>query len=75
MRILWLNWRDIKHPEAGGAEVLTHEVMRRLVRRGYEMTLFCPKVMGRPNDEEIDGINIVRGGGKYTTYGRGAIVL
>ena len=71
MRILWLNWRDIKHPEAGGAEVLTHEVMRRLVQRGYEMTLFCPKVMGRPNDEEIDGINIVRGGGKYTTYGRG----
>jgi glycosyltransferase involved in cell wall biosynthesis len=71
MRILWLNWRDIKHPEAGGAEVLTHEVMRRLVQRGYQMTLFCPQVVGRPNEEEIDGVNIVRDGGKYTTYRRG----
>ena len=71
MRILWFNWRDIKHPEAGGAEVLTHEVMQRLVQRGYKMTLFCPKVQGRPCQEEIDGINVVRQGGKYTVYGRG----
>jgi len=71
MRILWFNWRDIKHPEAGGAEVLTHEIMRRLAQRGYKMTLFCPKVEGRPSQEEIDGINVVREGGKYTVYGRG----
>jgi glycosyltransferase involved in cell wall biosynthesis len=71
MRILWFNWRDIKHPEAGGAEVLTDEIMRRLAQRGYKMTLFCPKVAGRPSQEEIDGINVVREGGKYTVYGRG----
>jgi len=71
MRILWFNWRDIKHPEAGGAEVLTHEVMRRFVKRGYEMTLFCPKVGGRPSEEKIDGVNIVREGGRYTVYGHG----
>lgn len=71
MRILWFNWRDIKHPESGGAEVLTHEIMKRLVQRGYDMTLFCPKVKGRPSEEQIDGVNIVRGGGKYTTYSRG----
>ena len=71
MRILWFNWRDIKHPEAGGAEVLTHEVMRRLVQRGHTMTLFCPQVNGMPSEEQIDGINIVRKGGKYTVYSRG----
>ena len=71
MKILWFNWRDITHPEAGGAEVLTHEVMRRFVERGHDMTLFCPKVIGRPNREIIDGVNIVREGGKYTVYGRG----
>jgi Glycosyltransferase Family 4 len=60
-----------QHPEAGGAEVLTHEVMRRLVQRGYQMTLVCPNVRGRPSQEEIDGINIIREGGKYTTYGLG----
>jgi hypothetical protein len=30
-RTLWLNWRDIKNPAAGGAEVLTHEIGKRLV--------------------------------------------
>lgn len=71
MRILWFNWRDIKHPDSGGAEVLTHEIMKRFVQRGYEMTLFCPRVEGRPNKEEIDGVNIFRDGGKLTTYNRG----
>jgi len=71
MRILWFNWRDIKHPEAGGAEVLTHEVMRRLVQRGHKMTLFCPRVSGVPHEEQIDGINVIRCGGKYTVYSRG----
>lgn len=71
MKILWFNWRDTKHPEAGGAEVLTHEVMKRFVERGYDMTLFCPKVKGLPDREIIDGVNIVREGGKYTVYGRG----
>lgn len=71
MRILWFNWRDIKHPEAGGAEVLTHEVMRRLVQRGHEMTLFCPKVKGRRSEEVIDGVRLVRNGGKYTVYTKG----
>lgn len=39
MRILWLNWKDIRHPEAGGAEVYTHEIAKRLVEKGYEVTL------------------------------------
>jgi len=71
LRILWLNWRDIKHPEAGGAEVLTHEVMQRLAKLGHEMTLFCPKVEGRANSEVIDDVKIERDGGKYTGYGKG----
>ena len=71
MRILWFNWRDICHPDAGGAEVLTHEVMRRLVEHGYDMTLFCPKVNGRSDKEVIDGVKIIREGGKYTVYKKG----
>jgi glycosyltransferase involved in cell wall biosynthesis len=68
MRILWFNWRDIKHPEAGGAEVLTHEVMLRLAKAGYEMTLFCPSVPNGLKREEIDGVEIIRSGGKYSVY-------
>jgi glycosyltransferase involved in cell wall biosynthesis len=70
VRILWLNWRDIKNPEAGGAEVFTHEVMLRLVRKGYQMTLFTSHFLNAPKNEKIDGINVTRDGGKYTVYSK-----
>jgi glycosyltransferase involved in cell wall biosynthesis len=70
VRVLWLNWRDINNPEAGGAEVFTHEVMRRLVKKGYEMTLFTSHFLNALRTERIDGINIIRDGGKYTVYSK-----
>ena len=70
LRILWFNWRDIKHPEAGGAEVFTHEVMHRLVKKGYYPTLFTEKFLNGLPNEEINGVNIIRDGGKYTVYNK-----
>ena len=68
MRILWFNWRDILSPEAGGAEVFTHEVMKRLTKRGYEMTLFTSRFKGCQLNESADGVDIIREGNKYTVY-------
>lgn len=68
MRILWFNWRDIKNPNAGGAEVFTHEVMSRLAKKGYDMTLFTSRISNLLREEKIDGVKIVRGGGKMTVY-------
>jgi glycosyltransferase involved in cell wall biosynthesis len=68
MKILWFNWRDIKHPDAGGAEVFTHQVMQRLAKKGYDLTLFCPKFSNCLATESIDDVKIVRNGGKYTVY-------
>jgi glycosyltransferase involved in cell wall biosynthesis len=68
MRILCVNWRDILNPEAGGAEVYTHEVMKRLAKRGHEMTLFTARFKGCQLNENIDGIDIIREGNKYTVY-------
>ena len=68
MRILWFNWRDIRNPEAGGAEVYTHEIMRRLIKRGYNMTLFTSRFKGCQLNETIDGVDIIREGNKYTVY-------
>lgn len=62
MRILWLNWKDIRHPEAGGAEVYTHEIAKRLVEKGYEVTLFTSYFNGAEKEDEIDGVKIVRSG-------------
>ena len=68
MHILWFNWKDIVNPEAGGAEVFTHEVMKRLAKRGYGMTLFTSRFTGCQFNENIDGVDIIREGNKYTVY-------
>jgi glycosyltransferase involved in cell wall biosynthesis len=70
MRILWFSWRDIKNPEAGGAEVFTYEVTRRLVKRGYDITLFTARFPGGSLQENIDGINVVRDSGRYSVYNK-----
>jgi glycosyltransferase involved in cell wall biosynthesis len=68
VRILWFSWRDIRNPEAGGAEVFTHEVMKRLANIGYKMTLFTSGFKGCQMNEKIDGIDIIREGNKYSVY-------
>ena len=65
MKILAVNWRDIKNPEAGGAEIYLHEILKRLVTRGHEVTLISSKFRGCKESEEIDGIKIIRIGNKY----------
>lgn len=68
-RILWLNWKDIKNPDAGGAEVFTHEIARRLVQTyGHEITMFTSRFSSSRDSEDLDGVRIKRGGGKYTVY-------
>jgi glycosyltransferase involved in cell wall biosynthesis len=68
MRVLWFNWKDIRNPEAGGAEVYTHEIMKRLAKRGYDMTLFTSRFKGSQMNENINGVEIIREGNKYTVY-------
>jgi glycosyltransferase involved in cell wall biosynthesis len=68
VRILWFNWRDLKNPDAGGAEVFTYEVMTRLAKMGHEITLFCPLFPNAATNEKIDGIEIIRRGGVFTVY-------
>ena len=68
MNVLWFNWRDIKNPEAGGAEIYTHEIARRLAERGYSITLFTSKFRGCKEEEIINGVRVIRDGGKFTVY-------
>lgn len=66
MRLLVVNWRCIKNPLAGGAEIYFQEIFSRLVRRGYEVTLLAERFAGSMPEETIDGIRIIRRGGKNT---------
>jgi glycosyltransferase involved in cell wall biosynthesis len=68
VRILILNWKDIAHPLAGGAEVFTESVAECLVARGHGVTLFASRVDGRPSQETRAGVEIVRRGGRLSVY-------
>lgn len=68
LRILILNWKDLAHPAAGGAEVYTEGFARELAARGHEVTLFASAVEGRPADEVVAGVRVVRRGGRLTVY-------
>jgi glycosyltransferase involved in cell wall biosynthesis len=71
MRLLWFNWRDLKNPEAGGAEVLTHEIASRLIqKRTHQITLFTSHFQGALSHENIDGLDVIREGGKYSVYSK-----
>jgi glycosyltransferase involved in cell wall biosynthesis len=65
-RILFINWRDIKNPEAGGAEVHLHEISKRIAAKGHSVTQLTSGFGGSLDEEEIDGVHIVRRGGKFT---------
>jgi glycosyltransferase involved in cell wall biosynthesis len=68
MRIALLNWRDLTHPEGGGAERYAQTVCAGLARRGHDVTMFCAAHPGAAPVEEIDGYRIVRRGGRSTVY-------
>jgi len=68
MRILWINHRDPKHPQAGGAEVRLYEIARRLVRRSHEITVLCEKAGGLSSEEVLEGIRIKRIGGSASIH-------
>ena len=68
MRILIFNWKDLAHPAAGGAEVFTERIARELVGRGHAVTLFAATVAGMPEREPVEGVEIVRRGGRLGVY-------
>ena len=61
-RILFVNWRDLENPEAGGAEVFTHEVAKRWVAQGHEVTLLTSRFPDAPAATELDGVRVHRVG-------------
>ncbi|MFQ6008584.1 MAG: glycosyltransferase family 4 protein [Candidatus Zixiibacteriota bacterium] len=65
MKILALNWNDLKNPFAGGAEVHLEELLLRLVRYGHDVTLFCSGYKGGLQEETIEGVRIIRRGNRY----------
>lgn len=68
MNIVWFSWKDIHHPQAGGAESVGYQVMKRLVRDGHSVTLITTSYKDARPDDVIDGIRVHRTGNRFTVY-------
>lgn len=68
MKILILNWKDTKNPDVGGAEIILYELAKRLVKEGHQVVWFCRKFPHAKELENIEGIEVVRRGNRYTVY-------
>lgn len=70
MRIAVLNWRDLTHPEGGGAERYAQNVCAGLSARGHDVTFFCAAHGSAPRTETLDGYRVVRNGSRLSVYVR-----
>jgi glycosyltransferase involved in cell wall biosynthesis len=64
-RVLIVNWRDVRNPAAGGAELHLQEVARRLVRDGFPCVQYAHAFPGCKPVETVDGVEIHRAGGAF----------
>lgn len=70
-RLLFLSWRDILHKKAGGAEVFTHEMLKRLDSERYDIVHISPASVNKNGDKNqhnqvLDGIQYLRHGNMVT---------
>jgi glycosyltransferase involved in cell wall biosynthesis len=73
--VLFLSWRDTRHPEGGGSELFLERVAAELAARGYRVTLFCQSHEHGPALEAMtEGAHILRRGGRHTVYLYAALV-
>lgn len=65
MRVLIFSWRDIKHPNAGGAEQVMYEHAKGWIKAGHNVTHFSSKMDGLLDFEIIDEVKFIRSGYQY----------
>ncbi len=63
-KILLINWRDIRNPEAGGAEVYYHEIFRRLPDAEWQVDVLAHAYRGGAAEETVDGVRVLRQGSR-----------
>ena len=62
MRVLFLTWRDLAHPQAGGSEVLVDRLARGLGDCGHDASVLCGGPVGDHPYPVVDA------GGTYSQY-------
>lgn len=68
MKIFVFNWRDLEHPEAGGAELVIFKTMEELRKKGHEITFFVGSFKNAKRFDNYKGMKIIRSGNRFFTY-------
>nr|WP_231861688.1 MULTISPECIES: glycosyltransferase family 4 protein [Frankia] len=71
--VVFLNWRDQDHPQAGGAELFCQSIAERFAAAGARVTLLTSRPAGGegqslPVAEHVAGVDVRRGGGTFGVY-------
>lgn len=66
MKILALNWRDPLNPEAGGAEIHLHHILKRAAAAGHRVLQVSHAVEGLAPVQDIDGVEVHRNGSWFS---------
>lgn len=68
--VLFVNWRDVSHPEGGGSERYVQRIAEGLAASGLRVTLLCAEHGRAPREEIVNGVRIIRRGGRFSIYPR-----
>lgn len=68
MNIVWFSWKDLSHPQSGGAETVSGELMKNLTTHGHTVTLITARYKNSSKHDTVDGLNIIRVGNRFTVY-------
>jgi len=68
MRILILNWRDVRHSKSGGAELVTMQHAKGWVADGHEVSWLTASYPGSAKEGIVEGVHFVRRWGSLTVY-------
>lgn len=68
LQVVWFSWKDIDHPQSGGAEVVSHNIRTRMAAKGHTVHLITAQYEGSKTKETVDGIKVHRMGGRFSVY-------
>lgn len=68
MRILILNFKDPRDPEAGGAEQFADRLAVLWSAAGHRVTFFSSRSHGLEREETLAGVHYIRRGSKFTVH-------
>src|SRR5262245_8228874 len=74
-RVLFLNWRDLRHPQGGGSERYVEQLAGWLAAGGDDVIIHCAAHSDAPAQETRDGVRFYRRGGRFTVYPHGLLAV